>query len=142
MTEPAHPEPAQHAVSWLFGGGGLVAIGYGLRWLWEKITGLRETREAKLAKREAELEKRVNDRLGHLETEIAGLKDEQEKSRVVIGILVAKVARDDPEAPELKQVERILGAAFPIAFGLPAEMREQLAQINAATRAPRRRKPA
>ena len=110
-------------------GGGLISIGAGGRWLIEKWTKWRASREARLEAREDEYVKKLEARLAAVEGVVTAQGKELESHRVAIAILIAKVAREDPSAPELMQVRDILGSAFPIHVHLPADMREQLASI-------------
>lgn len=130
--------PDVSATDAAIGGGTFAAVWAGIKWLAAFITGRQDKREADLNAREARLDaeeaaqvKALKDRLDRLEQTQAAQGRELEAHRVAIGILVAKVARDDPAAPELKQVADILGAAFPIHLHTPTDMTDTLNKLNA-----------
>ena len=112
------------------GGGGFAAAFVGIQWVINFMTGRHDKRAAELDRREAELEKKVAARLSSLEDAVQQLSDDQRRARLAIGILVAKVARDDPHAPELAQVSQILGDAFPLSFTLPADLQRSLDKLG------------
>lgn len=129
-------DPPRTALEWLFGGG-LIAAGGGIKWLWDQWIKRADKRQAELDAREHELDekeaasvKKMEERIGALENTVAAYGKELEAHRIAIHILVAKVARDDPKAPELKQVAEILGAAFPVHLHTPADMLATLRQID------------
>ncbi|MDX3908432.1 MAG: hypothetical protein QHC67_01240 [Sphingobium sp.] len=122
-------EQPTSTLQWLLGGGGLVAIGGGVSWLWTQLTGWNSSRKAELDAREAKLNeeeaaavKDLKERLGKVEDTVMAQGKALEAHRIAIHVLVAKVARDDPRAPELKQVADILGSAFPIHLQVPDDM--------------------
>lgn len=115
---PDEPTTAQ----WLLGGGGLVGIGAGARWLiewWGKRDERREEREARLAGEESQKVQTLNVRVGQLEDRLARLM-------IAVNILIAKEYRSDPVSPELQQVRAILGEAFPLHLHVPADMAAKL----------------
>tara|TARA_R110000868_G_scaffold100109_1_gene275275 strand:+ start:24543 stop:24938 length:396 start_codon:yes stop_codon:yes gene_type:complete len=129
-------EPPRTALEWLFGGG-LIAAGGGIKWLWDQWTKRADKRQAELDAREHEIEereaasvKKMEERLDALESKVSAQGVELEAHRIAIHIMVAKVARDDPQAPELKQVAEILGSAFPAFLHTPSDMIAMLAKID------------
>ena len=119
------------------GGGSFAAVWAGFKWVAGFITGRQDKREADLNAREARLDAEeaaqvtaLKERLDRLEKTQAAQGRELEAHRVAIGILVAKVAREDPAAPELRQVADILGAAFPIHLHTPTDMTDTLEQLK------------
>lgn len=119
------------------GGVSFAAVWAGIKWAARFITGRHDQREAALNAREEKLDAEeaaqvtaLKERLERIEQTQASQGRELEAHRVAIGILVAKVARDDPTAPELKQVAEILGAAFPIHLHSPPDMAETLGRIR------------
>ncbi len=129
-------EPPRTALEWLFGGG-LIATGGGIKWLWDQWTKRADKRQAELDAREHEIEereaasvKKMEERLDALESKVSAQGVELEAHRIAIHIMVAKVARDDPQAPELKQVAEILGSAFPAFLQTPSDMIAMLAKME------------
>lgn len=121
---------------WLFAGGGMLALGGGVKWLWDALWGRADKRDKALDAREAKLDLEeaaaVQDlklRLTAIEGQVAAQGKELEARRIAIHVLVAKVARDDPTAPELKQVADILGSAFPLHLHVPTDMSDTLGRI-------------
>lgn len=119
------------------GGGAFAAVWAGIKWCVSFITGRQDKREADLNAREQRLDAEeaaqvtaLKERLDRLEKTQAAQGRELEAHRVAIGILVAKVAREDPAAPELRQVAEILGAAFPIHLHTPTDMTDTLDKLN------------
>lgn len=103
------------AIEWLFAGGGALAIGMGLRWLWAAFFGRLDKREADIKAREDELEAReaervrvLNERVAILESNLAKLSEDHRRVNMALTILIAKELRLDPDSAELKQVTRIL----------------------------------
>lgn len=113
-------------IAWLLGGGGLVALGGGVKWLWDKISNARATRERKIEAREDGYVKKIEARLAQVESMLTAQAREIERHRLSIALLVAEVARTHPTAPVLAQVERILGDAFPLHIGIPPDMQASL----------------
>lgn len=108
------------------GGGGLVGLGAGARWLiewWGKRDERRQEREARLQGEESAKVQALNHRVDQLEDKIARLT-------VAVNILVAKEYRSDPNSPELLQVRAILGDAFPLHLHVPADMEAKLEAIR------------
>jgi hypothetical protein len=111
-------------------GGGFAAIWHGVKWSVGFLTGRHDKRAAELDRREAELAKKIDERLGQLEATVTKLEEEQRRTRVAVSILVAKVARDDPGAPELRQVREILRDSFPVDYGLPSDHQASLDKLK------------
>ncbi|KQN09828.1 hypothetical protein ASE85_02520 [Sphingobium sp. Leaf26] len=110
---------------WLVGGGGLVGIGAGARWLiewWGKRDERRQAREERLIARESAQVQDLNSRIDQLE-------DKLTKLTVAVNILVAKEFRSDPSSPELMQVQAILGDAFPLHLHVPQDMHDTLGRM-------------
>lgn len=121
---------------WLAGGGGLVVIGGGVKWLWDAMWGRSDKRTLALDAREAKLDAEeaaavhdLKERLTSIEGTVAAQGKELEAHRIALHILVAKVARDEPTAPELQQVADILGSAFPLHLHVPADMNDALGRL-------------
>ena len=117
----------EHATTaqWLLGGGGLVGLGAGARWLiewWGNRDERRLEREAKLHGEESAKVQALNIRVDQLEDKITRLT-------VAVNILVAKEYRLDPKSPELLQVRAILGDAFPLHLHVPADMDARLGEL-------------
>lgn len=115
--------------TWLWTGG-VVAIGAGLKWTWDKLTTLRATREAKLSAREEEYVAKMEARLAAAEKRLDDQEAELERHRIALAILVAKEARTNPGSAELLQVQSILGTAFPLHLSIPADMTEKLKDMQ------------
>jgi hypothetical protein len=93
--------------TWLLGGGGLLSIGAGLKWLWDKVAHARAARERKIEQREGEYVAKLEARLSKVEKEL-------DEYRWAITLLVADVARREPGAAVLREVQRILGSTYPL----------------------------
>lgn len=110
---------------WLLGGGGLVGIGMGVRWLlewWGKRDDRRQQREDRRAARESNEVIELTARLNQLEEKMTRLT-------IAVNILVAKEFRSDPNSPELQQVRVILGDAFPLQLHVPQDMNDKVGEI-------------
>lgn len=125
------------AIGWALGGGGLVALGGGVKWFWTKITTSRASREAKLDAREAEYVSKIEGRLKAVEllvdqqTKIIESQGKElERHRLAIALLVNDVAHHRPGATVLEQAKAILGAAFPLMMPTPAGINDLAAQIE------------
>lgn len=119
-----------HSSEWLLGGGGLLVLGGGIKWLWDRIFGRLDKRQADLDAKEAAIVRKMEERLKALEQRVEEQGVELEAHRISIHILVAKVRRDDPDAPELMQVGEILGAAFPLHLRVPTDMIDTLNRMD------------
>lgn len=98
----------------------LGVIGGAIRWGWVQLTGRIDRRAAELDAREKAFEetrdnkiKLLEERIAHLSGEMQRIRDTVSKQRTAISLLVAKIARDEPAAPELALVEKLLGDEFP-----------------------------
>lgn len=117
-------------------------FGGGVKWLWSQVTSRTGKREEDIKAREKAMDVARDRRFSELEAEVSGLSDRMETlaslvsvQRTAIHLLVAKIARDEPEAWELRQVEQLLGMEFPIflrtkAAPVPSDMRETLEKID------------
>ena len=139
MPDPIHTGDAtiNSTVGWALSGGGLVVIGGALKWLWDKITTLRATREARLEAREREYVAKIEARLkavellvGEQAKTIYDQGRELERHRLAIALLVNDVGTHRPTATVLDQVRAILGDAFPLVVPNPAEIADLAAQIE------------
>lgn len=97
--------------------GGLLAflygIGRGVRWLFEFCVGRIDKRSEALAMREKEFERKLNERVGKLEGELAIYRE-------ATMLLVNALASKDPSNPALQQVARLLRQALPLPPSDPA----------------------
>lgn len=123
---------------WDIGGivGGIVAVlgavGAAIKWLWDRSTESRATREARIDAKEDEYVARLEKRLGVLEARVTHQDEELRKHAMALGILIAKVGRDDPDAPELATVARILGESFPLMTATPSDMIAAIEKLQGA----------
>lgn len=106
---------SQQLIQWLFGAGGLLAIGGGVRWLWASFFARLDKREKSLEAREHELEIKEAERVRVLSERVTVLEGALEKQgeelrrvHLALGVLIAKEMRLAPDSEELKQVTRIL----------------------------------
>ena len=95
-------------------------IGGGLRFAWKQLTGRIDKRGAELDAREKAFEEMRDSRIRVLEAEVARMGEQMQKimetvskQRTAIHLLVSKIARDEPAAPELAHVQVLLGEEFP-----------------------------
>ncbi|HYD23836.1 MAG TPA: hypothetical protein VEB68_03500 [Croceibacterium sp.] len=95
-------------------------VGGAVKYAWAQLNARFERRAAELDARETAFEEARDSRISMLEQQVAGLTaqlqelvDKVGRQRTAIHLLVAKIARDDPGAPELKLVEQLLGEEFP-----------------------------
>ena len=130
-------QPDSPMLGWLFGGGGLVAIGAGLKWLWDKVINHRASREAKIEAREHEYVKKLEERLDDLEALVGkqgkALTEQGEelgRHRVAIMLLVNNTRAKNPKDPVLQQVRDILGKAFPVQMPVPDDITDLAARIE------------
>jgi hypothetical protein len=122
---------------WLLGGGGLVTLGGGIVWAWNAIWARADKRQRELDARAAKLDEEeaqavldMKGRLNAIEGALVSMGEQLEQHRLALHILVAKVAREDPAAPELEQVANILGNAFPVHLHIPADMADAINRID------------
>lgn len=127
------PTPLQ----WALGGGGLIAIGGGVKWLWDALWGRADRRSAALDAREAKLDAEeaaavqdLKERLTSIEGTVAAQGKELEAHKIALHILLVKVTRDDPTAPELKMVADLLGSAFPLHLHVPQDMGDMFGKMG------------
>lgn len=113
---------------WLFGGG-LVSIGGGAVWLWGQVKQFRKSRAARLEEREEKYVAKLEARLDALEEAVEQQGKELENHRWALSILIAKEERTDPNSVELRQVQKILGKAYPVPANTPRDMRDMLDKI-------------
>ena len=124
-------------VEWALGGGGLIALGGGLRWAWDSLFKHSAERELKIEKREDHYVAQLEERLDALETTmrdqsrvITEQGKELERHRVAISLLIHDVDFHRPGATVLKQVQDILGSAFPISLSTPKDMTDLTARME------------
>lgn len=96
------------ATNWLFAGGGLLAIGAGLKWLWDAIFSRLDKREAEIERKEEEHVTALKDRVSALEALVANQGEELRRLSLGLDILIAKERRNEPESIELQQVMNII----------------------------------
>lgn len=118
------------AIGWALGGGGLVALGGGIKWLFDTIVNRRATREEKIEERESGYVKKLEERLAVVEHTVAQQAAELERHRIALALMVADVARHRPNATVLRQVQEILGTAFPLVVPTPPDMTDLAARIE------------
>jgi hypothetical protein len=102
-------------MEWLFVGGGVLAIGGGIKWLWDAFFSRLDKREKDIETREHELEQKeakrvqvLSERVATLEKIVESQGEELRRVHLALGILVAKEARREPGSEELKQVTQVL----------------------------------
>lgn len=96
------------ATNWLFAGGGLLAIGAGLKWLWDAIFSRLDKREAEIERKEEEHVTSLKERVSALEALVANQGEELRRLSLGLDILIAKERRNEPESIELQQVMNII----------------------------------
>ncbi len=96
------------ATNWLFAGGGLLAIGAGLKWLWDAIFSRLDKREAEIERKEEEHVTALKERVSVLEALVTNQGEELRRLSLGLGILIAKERRNEPESIELQQVMNII----------------------------------
>ncbi len=96
------------ATNWLFAGGGLLAIGAGLKWLWDAIFSRLDKREAEVERREEEHVTALKERVSVLEELVTRQGEELRRLSLGLDILIAKERRNEPESIELQQVMNII----------------------------------
>lgn len=123
-------DPNLQWTQWATTGGGILAVGAGLKWLWGQITARMDKRTAELDRREEELEEREEQRVRELSERVEGLEstvarqgEELHRLYAALNILVAKEERTDPGSVELRRVREILingvAAVFPVPLAPP-----------------------
>lgn len=111
-------------------GGTFALVWQGIKWATRFIAGRLDKRERELNERELRLDAQEAELVASLKGRLEVVEREIESLRIAVGIMVAKVAREDPAAPELKQVERILGTAFPMRLDMPPDMGAALGKLD------------
>lgn len=94
--------------NWLFAGGGLLAIGAGLKWLWDAIFSRLDKREAEIERKEEEHVTSLKERVTALEALVTNQGEELRRLSLGLDILIAKERRNEPESIELQQVMNII----------------------------------
>ena len=108
------------------------ALGKAAQWVWAGYRDAGASRSAKLDRWHDELTQREHALKAEMDRQLSEMRvvqEELEAHRIAIHVLVAKVARDDPHAPELRQVADVLGAAFPLHMEVPADMAAVLGRV-------------
>ena len=108
------------------------ALGKAAQWVWASYRDAGASRSAKLDRWHDELTQREHALKAEMDRQLSEMRvvqEELEAHRIAIHVLVAKVARDDPHAPELRQVADVLGAAFPLHLEVPADMAAVLGRV-------------
>ncbi len=103
--------------NWLFAGGGLLAIGAGLKWLWDAIFSRLDKREAEVERKEEEHVTALKERVSALEALVANQGEELRRLSLGLDILIAKEQRNEPESVELQQVMNIIATGDPLKDG-------------------------
>lgn len=95
-------------------------IGAAIKFAWDRLVGRIDKRAADLDARERAFEESRDARVGILDAQVQRLADRLQtitdlvgRQRTAIHLLVARIARDEPTAPELALVEKLLGDEFP-----------------------------
>ena len=98
----------------------LGVLGAAVRWAYMSFTGRLDKRQADMDAREARGIAGQEARIGALEAKLAVLSDQVDlltnrvaTQRTAITLLVSKIQRDEPTAPELQMVAQLLGPDFP-----------------------------
>ena len=98
----------------------LGVLGTAGRFAWVNLTGRIDKRSSDLDAREKAFEDKRDSRISVLEADVKRLSDRYQmlsdivgRQRTAIHLLVAKILKDDPGAPELVLVEKLLGDEFP-----------------------------
>jgi len=102
------------ATNWLFAGGGLLAIGAGLKWLWDAIFSRLDKREAEIERKEEEHVTALKERVSVLEALVTNQGEELRRLSLGLDILIAKERRNEPESIELQQVMNIIATGDPL----------------------------
>ena len=108
------------------------ALGKAAQWVWASYRDAGASRSAKLDRWHDELTQREHALKAEMDRQLSEMRvvqEELEAHRIAIHVLVAKVARDDPHAPELRQVADVLGAAFPLHMEVLADMAAVLGRV-------------
>lgn len=118
---------------------GGVAIGKGLAWLLNWRDARAKTRTAKLdkwheelARREKDLDARLDHRLESLERQVTQHTAALDKWRMAFHLVAAELLQRHPQSTALMQAQKILAEAFPLNLTLPEDMEAALGQIDQA----------
>lgn len=95
-------------LDWLFAGGGLIAIGAGMKWLWDAIFSRLDKREAEIEHKEEEHVTALKERVTVLEALVEKQGEDIRRLTLALGVLTAKEQRQEPDSIELKQVATIM----------------------------------
>ena len=96
------------AINWLFAGGGLIAIGAGIKWLYDKFFERLDKREAAIEQKEEAHVSALKERVTVLEALVSNQGEELRRLTLGLGILIAKEQKNEPDSIELKQVMNII----------------------------------
>ena len=96
------------AINWLFAGGGLIAIGAGFKWLYDKFFERLDKREAAIEQKEEAHVSALKERVTVLEALVSNQGEELRRLTLALGILIAKEQKNEPDSIELKQVMNII----------------------------------
>lgn len=95
-------------------------FGTAIKWLWDKVNARIDKRTAELDARERAFDDKRDGEIEVLKAEVKRLADGYDqltdvvsRQRTAIHLLVAKILKEEPDAPELKLVEHLLGHEFP-----------------------------
>ena len=105
------------ASDWLFAGGGLLALGAGMKWLWDAIFSRLDKREAEIERKEEAHVTALKERVSVLEGLVTRQGEELRRLSLGLDILIAKEQRNEPESVELQQVMNIIATGDPLKDG-------------------------
>lgn len=95
-------------INWLFAGGGLIAIGAGIKWLWDSIFAQIDKREAAIEEKEEAHVSALKERVTALEALVGNQTEELRRLTLALSIFIAKEQKNEPDSVELKQVMNIM----------------------------------
>ena len=93
---------------WLLGGGGLLALGAGIKWLYDKFFERLDKREAAIEEKEEAHVSALKERVTVLEALVSNQGEELRRLTLALGILIAKEQKNEPDSIELKQVTSVI----------------------------------
>lgn len=115
----------------------LVAIGHGIKWLFNWNDARNETRAAKLDAWHRELsarEGRLSDEQqayrDRIERRLMEIERENHALRIAFELVAAPLRTLDPDNGGLIKAEKLLAAAFPLVPHIPPDMAATLGQID------------
>jgi hypothetical protein len=118
----------------------LGAAGAGLKWLAGWMSGREETRaarnarwEADLDQREREMENKLSASLARCEEHCAAIEAKFEKMRIAILLVLPELQRVAPYSPALKHARDLLRDTFPIPIDLPGDMAGMMDEVERIT---------